>query len=79
MQIFRSEEHLERWLESPVHPRGESMTMDQQWDLARAWFAGRHRPEWEKRSVEQAHEVFRSAGLSGDFWRLDRRPPLRAG
>lgn len=70
MLLFRSEEHLERWLSSGDHPRGARLTMDQQWALARAWFAGRHLPGWRKRSAEEAHEVFRSAGLSGDFWRL---------
>lgn len=70
MLLFRSEEHLERWLASGDHPRGERMTIEQQWTLAQAWFAGRDRPEWRKRSAAEAEEVFASAGLIGDFWRL---------
>lgn len=70
MLLFRSEEHLDRWLEDPSRPRGERLTLEQQWDLARSWFAGRHRPEWKKRSADEAESVFRGAGLTSDFWRL---------
>jgi hypothetical protein len=69
MLLFRSEEHLERWI-AAGHPRGERLTLHQQWELARLWFAGRHRPEWSKRTASQAEDVFRQVGLSGDFWRL---------
>ena len=71
MLLFRSEEHLERWLLSPAHPRGETLGLDRQWELARRWFAGRHLPGWRKRTAAQAEEVFRSVGLTSDFWRLE--------
>ena len=70
MLLFRSEEHLRRWLEDPARPRGESLTLEQQWDLARHWFAGRHLPEWRKRSAAEAEAVFRGVGLTSDFWSL---------
>jgi hypothetical protein len=70
MLLFRSEEHLVRWLADDEHPAGARMTTTQQWELARAWFEGRDKPAWRKRSVEEANEVFRSVGLSGDFWSL---------
>jgi hypothetical protein len=70
MLLFRSEEHLERWLADGRRPRGERLTLDQQWRLARAWFAGRHRPEWRRRSAAEAEELLASVGLTGDFWRL---------
>ena len=70
MLAFRSEEHLDRWLSSGDHPRGERMTIEQQWDLARLWFAGRDRPEWRKRSAAEARAVFGSVGLTSAFWRL---------
>jgi hypothetical protein len=73
MLLFRSEEHLARWLEAPGHPRGETLTLGQQWELAKRWFAGRHLPTWQRRSAVEAEEVFRSVGLTGDFWRLE--PP----
>lgn len=69
MLIFRSEEHLKKWL-SQGNPQGERMTNEQQWKLARIWFAGRHLPAWNPRSASEAQEVLRSVGLEGDFWRL---------
>lgn len=70
MLLFRSEEHLDRWLADGSRPRGETLSLDQQWRLARAWFEGRDRPEWRRRSASEAEAVFRSAGLSGPFWAL---------
>ena len=69
MLLFRSEEHLERWLAGD-RPRGETFSVDQQWLLARTWFEGRHLPGWRKRSAAEAEAVFRAAGLTSDFWRL---------
>ena len=70
MLVFRSEDHLDSWLAKGPHPRGERMTLDQQWELAKRWFAGRHEPEWKKRSPEEAEDVLRGVGLTGDFWDL---------
>ena len=70
MLLFRSEEHLERWLEDPGRPRGETLTLATQWQLAIAWFAGRDQPGWKKRTPAEAQEVFRSVGLTGAFWNL---------
>ena len=69
MLAFRSEEHLERWLDTG-QPRGERMSIAQQWLLARTWFAGRDRPEWTKRTAAEAEALFADAGLTRDFWRL---------
>ena len=70
MLAFRSEGHLNLWLENASHPSGESFSLAQQWDLARTWFAGRHLPGWHKRTAEEAEGVFRDAGLTSDFWKL---------
>ena len=70
MLAFRSEEHLGLWLRDPSRPRGEALSLEQQWELAQKWFAGRHLPEWHKRSAEEAEAVFCSVGLTSDFWRL---------
>ncbi|MEA2433018.1 MAG: Alkylmercury lyase [Actinomycetota bacterium] len=70
MLVFRSEEHLENWLTEPTRPRGERMTVGQQWELAQKWFEGRDHPDWQKRSAEEAENVLRSVGLTNDFWKL---------
>jgi hypothetical protein len=69
MLVFRSEDHLKRWLERG-HPKGESLTIDQQWALAQRWFEGRHLPEWRRRTPAEAEAVFRSVGLTSSFWSL---------
>jgi hypothetical protein len=70
MLLFRSEDHLGRWLDSGK-PRGSSMTVQQQWELATRWFAGRADADWIKRSPEEVQAVFEDVGLTGDFWRFD--------
>lgn len=70
MLLFRSEEHLERWYRDRGMPTGATMTLEQQWELARAWYADRMSPEWRRRTPAEAEEVFASIGLTGDFWRL---------
>lgn len=69
MLLFRSEEHVEAWV-ATGRASGATLTLEQQWRLAQAWFRGRHLPGWRKRTAAQAEDVFRSAGLTGDFWRL---------
>jgi hypothetical protein len=70
MLLFRSGEHLRRWLSSGAGPAGESLNLEQQWHLAQDWFTGRDLPEWTKRSAEEAEAVFLRSGLTSDFWRL---------
>jgi len=70
MLLFRSEGHINRWIEASGNPRGATMTVHQQWELARAWYADRGSPDWRRRSPDQAQAVFERIGLTGDFWRL---------
>jgi hypothetical protein len=71
MLIFRSEDHLERWLAAD-NPRGETMSLDRQWELARRWFAGRNLRDWRRRTAAEAEALFRNVGLTSDFWSLSR-------
>jgi hypothetical protein len=70
MLLFRSEEHLTKWLAKPERPSGERLALEQQWELAKKWFAGRDEPEWKKRTPQEAEGVFRGVGLNADFWKL---------
>lgn len=70
MLLFRSEEHVEAWRGPRGIARGETLTVEQQWRLARIWYRGRETPEWKRRSAEEAEEVFESLGLSGPFWKM---------
>ena len=70
MLLFRSEEHLGRWLGEHDLERGATLTPEQQWQLARAWYSDRMDPAWQRRTPEQAEQIFTRIGLVGDFWRL---------
>jgi hypothetical protein len=70
MLLFRSEEHAERWTLERGTPRGAFLTLQQQWELARAWFVDRLDPDFRRRTVEQVQAVLDAIGLTGSFWSL---------
>jgi hypothetical protein len=70
MLLFRSEEDLARWNELRGTRHGETMSVEQQWRLARAWFEGRLRPGARRRTAQEAEAVFAEIGLTGGFWSL---------
>ena len=72
MRLFRSEEHVKRWSARTGIEAGNTFPLEALWALARLWFHDRLSPEWRRATVDEAHAVFESAGLTGPFWRLDR-------
>ena len=70
MLLFRSEEHIEMRYRRRGGATGATLTLNQQWELARIWYADRMRPDWRRRTPEEAEAVFSSLGLTGEFWRL---------
>jgi hypothetical protein len=70
MQLFRSEEHVERWLDQRGYGRGELLSLEQVWGLADAWYREKLSPDWRRPTPEEAEEVFSTLGLTGAFWRL---------
>ena len=70
MLLFRSEEHVNAWYRRSGIATGTMLTLEQQWELARIWYADRRSPDWRRRTPEEAEAAFASLGLTGDFWRL---------
>jgi hypothetical protein len=70
MLLFRSEEHIDTWYRRRGIAMGATLTLNQQWELARIWYADRMAPDWRRRTPEEAEAVFASLGLTGEFWRL---------
>lgn len=68
MNLFRSEEHLGRWLAG--RPAGAVIPARQLRELAFAWYAGRLAAGWQPRTLAQSQAILSSAGLTSDFWRL---------
>jgi hypothetical protein len=71
MLLFRSEEHVERWCRTWRMDRGGTLSLEQVWALAFAWFApDRRAPEWRRYTAEEAEEIFRGLRLTSEFWDL---------
>jgi len=70
MSLFRSEEHVERWLRATFNERGAIVPLAQVWELAKAWYSDPRDPAWKPRSREESQRVLESVGLTGAFWEL---------
>ena len=70
MLAFRSEEHVERWCRTRGIPKGAVFSLEQTWQLGRAWYADKLSLDWKRASPEEAEARFAKIGLTGDFWRL---------
>lgn len=70
MLLFRSEEHVDRWCKRRDLPRGATMSPEQCWHLAHAWYADKLSPDWRRKTPDEAQAVFAQIGLTGPFWNL---------
>ena len=70
MLLFRSEEHVDRWCAARELPRGGTMTPEQCWQLARAWYGAKLRPDWRRATLDEAEALLARIGLTGPFWSL---------
>jgi hypothetical protein len=68
MNLFRSEEHIERWL--GARPPGATITVAKLGELALAWWGDRLSPDWRPHTREQNQAILDRLELTGDFWRL---------
>ena len=68
MNLFRSEEHVERWLGD--REPGATIPIGKLSELAHAWWWDRLAPDWRPHSREQNQMILDSLGLTGRFWRL---------
>jgi len=68
MNLFRSEEHITRWIGS--HPPGATITVTELSQLAHAWWSDRLSPEWQPHTREQNQATLHALGLTSPFWQL---------
>jgi hypothetical protein len=68
MNLFRSEEHLARWLGG--REPGATTTVTTLSDLAHAWWDDRVSPDWVPHTSEQNQAILDRLGLTGPFWRF---------
>jgi hypothetical protein len=70
MSLFRSEEHVELWLNRNGFERGTSVPIDAVLRLARGWYTDPRSEDWRPRSRDESQRVLTEAGFVGDFWQL---------
>ena len=68
MNLFRSEEHVERWLAGRAP--GATIPVTTLVRLAFAWWSDRLAPGWRPHTREQNQAILDDLGLAGPFWRL---------
>ena len=68
MNLFRSEEHIARWLGG--REPGATITAAKFAELAYAWWDDRLAPDWRPRTREQNQVILERLGLRGEFWAL---------
>ena len=68
MNLFRSEEHIKRWLGG--REPGATITVSKLCQLAHAWWSDRLPPEWQPHTREQNQALLNRLGLIGQFWQL---------
>jgi hypothetical protein len=68
MNLFRSEEHIARWL-GPRKP-GATLRVEQLSELAHAWWSDRLADDWEPHTREQNQAILGKLGLTDPFWTL---------
>jgi hypothetical protein len=68
MNLFRSEEHIERWLEG--RPPGATISVSAVSRLGHAWYEDRLAPGWRPHTATENQAILDRLGLAGEFWRL---------
>lgn len=71
MLLFRSEEHTGKWLHDWHLPHGATISLEQCWQLAKAWYGPDRRERgWRRKTAEEAEALFAQLGLDSPFWKL---------
>jgi hypothetical protein len=68
MNLFRSEEHVVRWLGG--RQPGVTLSVAKLSELAHAWWGDRLDPDWRPHGRDQNQAILTSLGLTDDFWQL---------
>ena len=70
MLFFRNESGVDAWARRHALPRGDIQPIQTVYEFARVWY-GRHLdPGWQKWTVRESREIFRSFGFAGPIWDL---------
>ena len=68
MNLFRSEEHIARWLGG--REPGATIAVEKLVELRLAWYADRLDRDWRPHTRDENQAILDRLDLVGDFWRL---------
>jgi hypothetical protein len=68
MNLFRSEEHVDRWLAG--REPGATIPVATLAALAVAWWHDRLAPDWRPHTRHENQAILDRVGLTGPFWAL---------
>ena len=68
MNLFRSEEHIARWLGG--REAGATISVAKLAELSQAWWDDHLSPDWAPHTREQNTGILERLGLVDDFWTL---------
>ena len=68
MNLFRSEEHIARWLGG--REPGTTISVAKLAELAQEWWSDRIAPDWRPHTREQNQAILERLGLVDAFWTL---------
>lgn len=68
MNLFRSEEHIARWLGG--RGPGVTITVTKVIELGLAWYTDRLEPDWRPHTRNENQAILDRLDLVGEFWRL---------
>jgi hypothetical protein len=68
MLLFRSEDHVHRWLAG--REPGATIPITKLAELAAVWWEDRLSPDWQPHTVEQNQAILDRLGLTRPFWSL---------
>jgi len=70
MNLFRSEEHVGRWLDQCSYKAGATITAAMLSELAHAWWSDRLAPDWRPHTRNENQAILDRLGLTDNFWQL---------
>jgi hypothetical protein len=71
MLFFRSDADVSGWSRRHGLPIGDVQPISTVFELAKRWYGDYLRPDWRKRSTQEALDIFRDLGFSHPVWNLD--------
>jgi hypothetical protein len=68
--VFSDENQVYDWCKRHAINKGETVPVEQVWDLAKVWYGNHASQTWKKPTNSQANAMFKSVGLDSEFWQL---------